>query len=86
MRLTIEQSRQVLAQHGSYTTWAYNKCGKLLSCVRYMCQGELGESVAAAEGAMVCPSARERRHNLNLYHPVETRSKWTGTPQSVRRR
>jgi hypothetical protein len=43
MRLTVEQSRQALAEHGCYVTEACDKDGKLLGYVRYTRRGEPGE-------------------------------------------
>jgi hypothetical protein len=35
MRLTAEQRRKALAEHGCHMTEACDRCGKLLGCVRY---------------------------------------------------
>jgi len=43
MRLTAEQRRKALAEHGCYVTEACDRCGKLLGCVRYTRCGEPGE-------------------------------------------
>jgi len=43
MKLTVEQSRKLLAEHGCYVTEACDKCGQLLGAVRYTRRGEPGE-------------------------------------------
>ena len=62
MKLTVEQSRKALAEHGCYVTEACDKCGKLLGCVRYTRRGEPGEwcSELCRDGAEQV-AAREQR-------------------------
>lgn len=43
MKLTPEQSRKVLAEHGCWITEACDRCGKLLGAVRYTLRGQSGE-------------------------------------------
>jgi hypothetical protein len=63
MRLTVEQSRKALAEHGCYVTEACDACRKLLGAVRYTRRGELGEwcSELCRDGAEQVAARAERR-------------------------
>ena len=43
MRLTIQQSRELLEKHGVYVSEACDRCGQLLDAVRFTRRGETGE-------------------------------------------
>jgi hypothetical protein len=43
VKLTVEQSRRSLEEHGSYLTEACDKCGKLLAEIRFTVKGQSGE-------------------------------------------
>jgi hypothetical protein len=63
MRLTIEQSRKALRQHGCYVTEACDQCGALLAAVRHTRRGEPGEwcSEACRDGREAVLARSERR-------------------------
>ena len=72
MRLS-EQSRQILANQGSYVTEACDKCGTLLGAVRYKRQGEPGEwcsalcrdGIEAVAQREARKAGRPRKHGTN---------------------
>jgi hypothetical protein len=47
MRLTREQSQELLLERSNWISAACDKCGKLLGSVRWTCRGELGEWCSA---------------------------------------
>jgi hypothetical protein len=63
MRLTVEQSRKALAEHGMYVTECCDACRKLLGCVRYTIRGEPGEwcSEACRDGIEQAQARAQRR-------------------------
>ena len=63
MRLTAEQRRKALAEHGCYVTEACDRCGKLLGCVRYTHRGEPGEwcSELCRDGSAAVHTRQARR-------------------------
>jgi hypothetical protein len=65
MKLTEEQSRELLRRTGNYLKEACDRCGKPLAEVRYTCRGEPGEfcSALCRDGEATVESSAERRRN-----------------------
>ena len=65
MKLTVAQAYQALAKHGCYLTGACDKCGKLLSEIRFTVKGEPGEWCSRecrdGEAAVAEREARRKR-------------------------
>ena len=74
MKLTVERSRKILAEHGAYISGACDKCGKLLAEVRFTVKGQPGEwcsrecrdgEAAAARHKATRRCGRPRKYKTN---------------------
>jgi hypothetical protein len=84
MKLTREQSYALLEKHGCYVTEACDKCGQILSAVRYTRKNESGdwcsrECRGDAPRPAIRKGGRPRKHKTNAERQRAYRNKLSVT-------